>query len=118
MNLGEYIARLERENPDKKVPMGLGKPHSWRGSYDELSFEPVKDTTVGEMLADARSAVGKTFIGWKGGEYTMTEFTRINVDFRGKWSDGSQLLEMLLDLLFSDNEQGHRSCDESSSDTP
>jgi hypothetical protein len=27
------------------------------------------------MLADARSALGATFHGWKGGEYTMAEYT-------------------------------------------
>lgn len=75
MTLGELIATLEAADPDMTVPQGIGKPHSYRGYYDELAFEPVRNVTVRQMLADARSAVGATYDGWKGGEYTMTEDT-------------------------------------------
>src|SRR5665213_1560448 len=99
MTLNDYITRLEQADPATKVPVGLGDPHSWRGDYAELAFEPVRDTTVGEMLAAARSALGATYQGYKGGEYLMTGDTTIHVDMHGRWSDGRAIWAMLLDLM-------------------
>ena len=95
MILGEYIALLEKQDPNKEVANGLGNPHSWRGSYDEISFEPIGKTTFGHMLTVARGAVGQTFRGWKGGGYLMTVTTDINVDRVGSWSDGGALRDMI-----------------------
>lgn len=75
MMLGELIAVLEAEDPDKVLPDGFTNPHSWRGDYGQLAFEPVQNVTVGAMLADARRALGGTFEGYKGGFSTMTEYT-------------------------------------------
>jgi hypothetical protein len=103
MNLGEYIEILERYPRDKIVPLGLGNPHSWRGSYDELSFSPVRNTTVGAMLDAARSAIGATYTGWKGGDYTMSETTTINIEAReGSWSDNGFALRLLFDLMLGE----------------
>lgn len=99
MTLGRYIKRLEAADPEQKVKIGLGNPHSWRGRYDELAFEPVEDTTIGDMLSQARSAVGATYTGYKGGKFFMDEETTINVDMHGSWTDGSALWDMLLSLL-------------------
>ena len=99
MTLGEYIAYLGQKNPDTKVAIGLGNPHSWRGSYDELAFEPVENTTIGEMLREAKKAVHETYEGWKGGEYTMSLHTKINIDYIGSYSSGSLAMTMLLDLI-------------------
>ena len=99
MTLNDYITRLEQADPTLTVPIGLGDPHSWRGDYAEMAFEPVRDTTVGEMLAAARSALGATYQGYKGGEYLMTGDTTIHVDSYGCWTDGSAIWTMLLDLM-------------------
>ncbi len=48
---------------------------SYRGYYDELAFEPQDDVSFGEMLAHAKAAMGATFTGYKGGEYTMESYT-------------------------------------------
>jgi len=74
MTLSELIAALEGEDPDLLLPLGFSSPHSYRGIYEDLAFEPVADVTVGQMLADARSALGATYAAWKGGEYTMREY--------------------------------------------
>jgi hypothetical protein len=73
--LADVIARLEREDPARRVPLGFACPHSYRGYYDDLAFEMVRDTTVGVMLNSARAAVGATYHGWKGGEYVMGGYT-------------------------------------------
>lgn len=88
MKLKTIISLLEKFPESQYVEQGFGNPHSWRGSYDELSFEPVDNTTVGEMLQAAKSAVGETYQGWKGGDYTMTLDTEVNIDYIGSWSDG------------------------------
>lgn len=75
MILSELIELLEKEDPTQRVPLGFGRPHSYRGYYDELAFEPVENTTIGEMLADAKGALGKTYHGYKGGEYEMGPYT-------------------------------------------
>lgn len=89
MKLGALIELLQKYPVSRKVRRGFGNPHSWRGSYDELAFEPIHDTTVGEMLEAAKSAVGTTYHGWKGGEYKMILDTYVNIDSVGSWSDGA-----------------------------
>lgn len=89
MKLKNLIEMLEKFPADMRVSQGFGNPHSWRGVYAELAFEPVDDTTVGEMLSEARSAVWATYTGWKGGEFLMGPETPVNIDYEGKWSDGA-----------------------------
>lgn len=104
MTLGELIEILEKHDPEIKLPTGLGNPHSWRGAYNEIAFEIVKNTTVGEMLAAARSIDDKVMTGYKGGEYTMNRDTKINIDNYdnyGSYTEGRQMWELLLKLLLS-----------------
>ena len=75
VTLGALIRYLESLPPDQSVAEGFGHPHSYRGYYEDLAFEPVSGTTVQEMLDAARSAFGKTFHGYKGGEFVMGENT-------------------------------------------
>lgn len=93
MTLSEYINVLKQFDPNKRLPVGLGNPRSWRGYYYELAFEPVVDITIGEMLEIAQSCIGKTFIGYNGGEYTMDEHTTIHVD---RYSESKDLGLILL----------------------
>lgn len=75
MKLKEIIEILQALPPNQKVKSGFCCPHSYRGHYRDLAFEPCKDTTVGKMLAEAQSAVGAHYTGWKGGEFLMTDTT-------------------------------------------
>lgn len=94
MDLGELIAWLEKQPADAKVMDGFGSPHSDRGSYEDLAFRPVGRTTIGEMLAHARSAMGKTFTGYKGGDYVMNEYTTVKI---GNWgSCGEEITQYSL----------------------
>ena len=98
MVLQELIDTLSRYNPATHVPLGFGKPHSYRGYYDELAFEPVPDTTVGAMLTDAKEAFGRTYSGYKGGDYTMDGFTPVWLARYGDTGEGlgCTLLSLLL----------------------
>jgi len=95
MTLRELIKCLEAAEPDKVVPYGFDEPHSYRGYYDELAFEPTRDISVGEMLAAAKSAIGKTFKGYKGGDYVMKEYTDVWIARWGEEGDGISHMLML-----------------------
>lgn len=72
ITLGDLIRYLERFPANARFAIGFGGPHSYRGYYDELAFERRDDVAVRDMLADARGAVGTTYQGYKGGNYTMS----------------------------------------------
>lgn len=98
MTLSELIKRLESEPLDKNVPIGFGHPHSYRGFYEDLAFEPVTDTTVGDMLTAAKYALGKTFTGYKGGEFRMGAYTDVWLAHYGRCGEtiGPLLLSFIL----------------------
>lgn len=73
VTLGALIDVLFKEDPERVLSLGLGRPHSYRGYYEDLSFEKVGGISVGEMAKIAQSCLGKTFMGWKGGEFQMSE---------------------------------------------
>lgn len=97
MYLKELIEYLEACDPEVVVPVGFNNPHSYRGYYECLAFEPAPNVTIGSMLADARSALGQTYTGYKGGEYTMGEYTDV---YLAEWGDtGDAIGTVLLDYM-------------------
>lgn len=98
MRLSELIATLEKAPQDLVVPFGFGHPHSWRGDYAQLAFEPEENVTVAYMLEAAKSALGATYEGYKGGDFTMDEYTRIHIEEYGTGDDlmGEMLLKYML----------------------
>jgi hypothetical protein len=100
-DLGDLIAALEAalaETGDRILPIGFGNPHSWRGDYSELAFEPMRDVKLSEMVESAKSALGATYDGWKGGSYTMTKYTSCRLDYEGR-SGGETIGALMLALL-------------------
>lgn len=73
---------------------------SWRGSYDELAFEWVDlryksltPMTVKFLLKLLQNAIGKTFTGYKGGEFVMGKNTPLwvaNYSCSEGWKGGTQ----------------------------
>ena len=88
MYLKELIETLEKVDGDMVVPHGFGNPHSYRGYYDQLAFEPEENVTVGQMLKDAQDSLGKTFEGYKGGDFTMDEYTDVWLAEYGSCGEG------------------------------
>ena len=101
MNLSDLIARLEAADPQQVVKHGFNHPHSYRGDYMDLAFEPATDVSVADMLADARSALGATYEGWKGGDFTMGEHTWCWLSQEGDAS-GETISALLLDLMLAE----------------
>lgn len=85
LDLGELIAVLETAlaEGDRVLSVGFTNPHSYRGDYSDLAFEPCRDIALSDMLQAARDALGATFQGWKGGDYTMSKHTYCWLAFRG-----------------------------------
>ncbi|MFC8723688.1 hypothetical protein, partial [Streptomyces bacillaris] len=99
MTLDELINALYEQDRALVLPRGFNTPHSYRGFYDEIAFEPTENVTVGEMLADALSARGETYTGYKGGEYTMTRHTPCWLALQGS-SGGEEITsELLADMI-------------------
>lgn len=105
MFLKDLIEWLEEQPLNTKVPVGFGSPHSFRGYYTDLAFVPMENTTVGQMLAAAKSAVGAVYFGWKGGEYTMHEYTRCWLAEEG--CDGEVIGPVLLNYMVGNYERSN-----------
>lgn len=105
MILRELIRFLEEADPDLVLPEGFRDPHSYRGYYDQLAFQPARHVSVSEMLADARSAVGTVYRGYKGGDYVMTEHSIVNISPYGQSAEGDAISPRLLRLMLN---QGYK----------
>ena len=98
MTIGEVIDALERAKPDATVVFSFcgvapSTVHSWRGIYAEaaLGFEyeerGQQAPTVADLLVELRTAIeGRTFHGWKGGEYKYDRSTPLHIDNSGCWT--------------------------------
>jgi hypothetical protein len=74
---------------------------SYRGYYEDLAIgwavsKDYKDAApkAGALREALRSAVGSTYGGWKGGEFTMREDSRVWIANSG-YSTGLQIIEVL-----------------------
>lgn len=100
MNLGTLITKLEEADQTLRVPKGFAEPHSWRGSYDELAFEPISGVYVSDMLKSAKEAIGTTYTGWKGGEFVMSLETECYIAEEG--TCGEPLTEILMYYMLTE----------------
>jgi hypothetical protein len=91
LTLGEIILKLENcslkdnDGDNKEVRFGFGyfRPttiDSWRGSYCELAIgydEKAEEKTAEQFLKELKEAVGKTYVGYKGGDFLMGKNTPV-----------------------------------------
>lgn len=83
MTLGGLIDALAQLPPDRAIA-GLCEPHSYRGYYCDVAFEPSDEArSVADVLAEARGCMGEIFIGYKGGDYTMGRNTPVWISLYG-----------------------------------
>lgn len=101
MRLNDMIRQLEACNPDARVYYNFGGTFpttidSWRGVYAELAlgwgcpYNKATGTnatgeppTVAALVAELKSAIGKTFEGYKGGQFLMQGHTQVHCDNYG-----------------------------------
>ena len=99
LTLGEAISQLSSCAPDIHIAFdfngrGPRKAMSYRGYYEDLAFDWMDDDDpedpapgvgmCGPWLSACRAALGKTFQGYKGGDYVMTAETPLWVAQRGE----------------------------------
>lgn len=90
MTLGKLISLLNSLDEDLEVE-GLICPHSYRGYYTDLAFSTTDVTFLAShILATVKECLGKTFEGYKGGEFAMEKTTPIWIATRG--STGVKLM--------------------------
>lgn len=76
LTLGDLIDQLEQVD-ERTTVQGLSGPHSYRGYYSDLSFDGTDDLEAWQALAILRACVGRTFEGYKGGDYVMDRSTPV-----------------------------------------
>ena len=77
MTLGKMIASLEAM-PEGAEVANLRDAHSYRGYYCDLAFECNEGTRPAvDLLAECKSAMGKVFWGYKGGDFVMGALTPV-----------------------------------------
>lgn len=90
LTLGELIDVLEALPADTLVRYNDGRsPYtfsSYRGHYRDLALQDANGITAGTLLVEARRADGQMFIGYKGGEFTMTRDTPL---WRSEYGEAS-----------------------------
>lgn len=104
MNLGRLIEELEKMPQEGIVSHGFHNPHSYRGYYAELAFEPKENAKVSEMLSCAKEAMGSTYTGWKGGNYEMGEYSDCYITEEG--SGGGDMIGMTIINLWKEQLKG------------
>lgn len=80
LTLGELLAYLENQSQDTTIRFGHGflGPHSYRGYYDHVAFEQTDgEMTVEDVCGEVIDAIGKTYVGWKGGTFAMNKDTPV-----------------------------------------
>lgn len=108
ITLGQLIKQIEdaglkcKDDSPKTISFDFGSAlptrlDSWRGSYSELALGYVlsghdgegdyEGTTAEKLLTELKSAIGKIFTGWKGGDYVMGENTPVWVANPGNSND-------------------------------
>lgn len=100
LTLGELIRQLKEVKPDVEVDFDFAGTYpttldSWRGRYAELALGfdggHYNDKQSGapqakDLILELESAIGKTFEGWKGGDFLMKADTQVWVNNPGMYS--------------------------------
>lgn len=119
MTIGEILDSLKRAAPDAIVKFDFGSVspttvESWRGIYAEaaIGFSDGSYgqhfTTVQEFREELTRAIdGRTYTGWKGGEFRYSRDTELHVDNRGNCSN-TEIVRVKVDeyevMLYTENQ--------------
>lgn len=73
MTIGEVKAYLKTLPQDRHVRLGWDECYCDRGHYEKLGLNLETHSQVSQMLEILEQATGKTFTGYKGGDFLMTD---------------------------------------------
>lgn len=109
MKLGDFSDVFLNMKDDSFVfTEGFSNVHSYRGYYDEVSFEPASDVALSFVKLQITSALNVTHIGYKGGEYNYDSDTPAHLAYYGCVSEESSAnLEVLIGKMLLQYYQSH-----------
>lgn len=111
MTIGEVIESLKRAKPDLGVAFAFGyvvptTVASWRGIYAEAALGYKYDglstgrPKVKDVLKELKKAIdGRTYCGWKGGDFKYTAETPLHIDNPGEYSSTELIRVEVTDWL-------------------
>ena len=102
----EIYDMLSELPSDSVFQNGFTSAHSYRGSYDTLAVEPCCETSVTEMMTCLANAIGETFTGYKGGEFTMQGTEELFLAYEGSCGsriEGYKCTTNGFELVLNDN---------------
>lgn len=77
--------------------MGVLGAGSYRGFYNELAIHPASSiSNTKKLISDLRYSLRVTHVGYRGGEYSMSEGTFVWVDFPGE-ANSFAVTDLVLD---------------------
>jgi hypothetical protein len=82
--LGDILEYVGSMPPKTSFAVGLENPHSNRGDYSEVGFEAGPSMTAQELFEVLASTMGRSFRGWKGGDYIMVSDTKAHFSIAGE----------------------------------
>ncbi|QDP64833.1 MAG: hypothetical protein GOVbin2917_148 [Prokaryotic dsDNA virus sp.] len=89
------LKKVVESLPDSYFGLGISSVHSWRGSYDEPAFTLEPNVSKQTMLNVIDSCLSYVFEGWKGGEFKYYDYSPVNFDTEGNYTEGGYLLKAL-----------------------
>ena len=93
MQLIELIDTLKLLPSDLNMKRPYGSPHSYRGYYQELALEPSEGCqTVGDLIDLLIGCLGKTYEGYKGGDFSMNDYSDVYIAYYGSCGAGVKLV--------------------------
>lgn len=102
LTLGKAIAALAALPAETPVRYDVGgapgEADSYRGYYSDLALEPEGGLdTAGKLLAELTAANGKTFEGYKGGDFRMEDNTPLWMATYGTTSGSLAITDLQVD---------------------
>jgi hypothetical protein len=99
IQLGAVIKQLKKLPKETVFMYGFHEPHSYRGYYEQVAFEPLNIATAEALLMSCEAAMEGVYIGWKGGEYTYDCSSVFNIAHKGTTSPRSTYTLFLAELM-------------------
>ena len=82
---------LEMTDTSFVFSQGFDTPHSYRGYYTELAFQPAEDIKLHDIIKSLDRAYIEVFEGYKGGDYKYNMTTACHLAWIGNCTEDDYL---------------------------
>lgn len=100
MELLEFKQHIESFPKGQEFNYTVSDPFSWRGDYAQVAFSVLAEkSTREEILEKINKAYTGKFYGYKGGEYTFSDYTYVNFESEGRdYTDGGYCSQWIAEI--------------------